>query len=163
MTINDLESRLNHQVTDKIAHLQKLANIYQISYQNQLKKYKKLKKFLEERPRSEISHINLSLNQSTNPMSSNVSMDVELSVNQPSDKGKHFDSLLKPSVQSRKSELQDDNLSKLRMENLRLKSSLEGFAKKFENLLRENDELKTETNRNAYALKVEYQSCFLKI
>ena len=52
------------------------------------------------------------------------------------------------------SEIKEDHIHNLKHENVKLKQSLEGIRKKFENVIKENDDLKTVSNRNTYSLKV---------
>ncbi len=147
MTINDLESRLNIQTADKITNLTRIANTHQQNYQILHKKYNKLKRAVLEKNKTELSQHNLSVNQSSIPNFSNISFETDVSVHHSS-KHRGLESLLKPNLKP------DDSLSHLQNENLLLKNSLQGVSRKVDTLLRENDELKTETNRNAYVLRV---------
>lgn len=163
MTINDLESKISSQLNKRIESLEKAKSNANINYQNLLKKFNHLKN--NQSHQSQVmkksdtkNYCNTSLNLNARHIPKMLNLSVEHLETSPDlyerDRKKKFDSMIGSKIQVRKTQKPDENISKLKLENFQLKSSLEGVTRKMESLIKENDELKTETNRNFYSLKV---------
>ncbi len=162
MTINDLESKISSQLNKRIESLEKLNSNANINYQNLLKKFNHLKN--NQSHQSQVikksdskNYCNTSLNLNARHIPKMLNLSVEHLETSPDlyerDRKKKFDSMIGTKIQMRNKK-PDENITKLKLENFQLKSSLEGVTRKMESLIKENDELKTETNRNFYSLKV---------
>jgi len=159
MTINDLESQINFKINTKIEQLENTVSSLNANYQSLMKKHSQLRKQADLHKKNDSKNIcNTSLNLNTRNFPRLLNLSVEALETSPDiherERKKKFDNFIPPRIQFRKEVKADDHLSKLKFENFQLKNSLEGVNKKMESLLKENDELKTETNRNAYSLKV---------
>lgn len=162
MVINDLESKINFQLNEKIAHLEREGSVMQTNYQTLLKKYMKLKRQGDDKKRQNATNqSNTSINaNSRHPLRAlNLSLEAPDTSPEIHERGKRgkmgkLEILLNPKIHFRKDGKTDDNLSKLKLENYQLRTSLEGIQRKFEMLMRENDDLKTVSNRNTHSLKV---------
>jgi len=159
MTINDLESQINFQLSSKIEQLENTTSSLNANYQSLMKKYSQLKKQTELHKKTDSRNIcNTSLNLNNTRNFRLLNLSVEALETSPDiherERKKKFDNFIPPKIQFRKEVKVDDHYSKLKFENFQLKNSLDGVNKKMESLLKENDELKTETNRNTYSLKV---------
>jgi len=163
MMINDLESKINLQLNKRIESLEKANYNANINYQNLFKKYSHLKN--TQCNQSQVmkksdsrNYCNTSLNLNARQLPRMLNLSVEHLETSPDlyerERKKKFDSMIGSKILVRKDKRPDENVSKLKLENFQLKSSLEGVTKKMESLIKENDELKTETNRNFYSLKL---------
>ena len=165
MMINDLESKINLQLNKRIETLEKQNSNANINYQNLLKKFNHLKNTQSHQSQvikksDSKNYCNTSLNLNARQIPRMMNLSVEALETSPDlyerDRKKKFESMIGSKIQLRTKRPDDPNVSKLKLENFQLKSSLEGVTKKMESLIKENDELKTETNRNFYSLKVPY-------
>lgn len=165
MRINDLESEIAFKHNDKLISMQKLLKRYQKNLDLVIKKYNVLKhatnekKIRESHPQIQISlPPQLVTQKATSDQAKTYSRKLHTLLSESSDNiNSHNNTSLNLTYlvdETQISEIKDDHIHNLKNENIKLKQSLEGIKKKFDNVIKENDDLKTVSNRNTYSLKV---------
>ena len=157
MRVNDLESQITHKYREKLAALQKLTKSYQRNLDLALAKYNSLRQSqiqpklkqqqhahsFQNKNEPEQKSFSRKLQTLLSDSSERISFNVNNSVN-----------MTQPAPDTQQSEIKEERLHHLKHENVQLKQSLEGIRKKFEGVVKENDDLKTVSNRTTYAYQV---------